>query len=236
MSSCAPLPGTPRLISTSSSVALASTPSMPTNATSPAVALRVVKVRAVALLPSGNRSLMSARPKSTSAKARPMRSGLLPLTPAKASSPLPPTVSRSAAITVGARARAGSSERTPSLRVSSVSLRSMANCPATWKKPNTSRLSSPAARVSSPSAPSSVISMLLSGPVATVSAVRRSLCGSPGSLRPKSTTASPSLAARLMSICRSRPWATRPSMPTRAALSARACSAVQLRSSFAVSL
>ena len=139
---------------------------------------------------------------------------------------------------MGALALVGSSDTTPSLSVKLASRRSTASCPLTWKKPKASTVSSPAARVSSPSAPSIVISMSLSAlrPVRTVSAVRRSLSSSPGSLSPKSTTGSPSLSARLTSTSRSCPRISSPSTPTSAALSARACSAVQLRSSSATSL
>ena len=228
----------PRLISTSSSVAATSTPSSPTNDTPSAVALTVVNSRAVSVLPSGSRSVINATPKSTPLSARPMRSSLPPLMPANASSPLPPMVSRSASICVGAWAFSGSSDTTPSLSTKAASRRSTASCPRTWKKPKASTVSRPAARVSSPAAPSIVISMSLSlfRPVRTVSAVKRSLSSSPGSLSPKSTTASSSLSARLISTSRSCPRISSPSTPTSAALSARACSAVQPRVSSVTSL
>ena len=228
----------PRLISTSSSVAPTSTPSNPTKDTPSAVALSVVNSRAVALLPSGSRSVISARPKSTPLSARPMRSSLSPLMPANASSPLPPMVSRSASICVGALASSSSSDTTPSLSTNSASRRSTASCPLTWKKPKAFTVIRPAARVSSPCAPSIVISMSLSlpRPVRTVSAVSRSLASSPGSLSPKSTTPSPSLSARLISSSRSCARISSPSTPTSAALSARACNAVQARVSSLTSL
>ena len=173
MSSAPPVPLTPRLISTLRSLALAVKPSSPTTPMLPAVAFSVVKLRGVAVLPSSSVSLASSRPKSTSLSDRPIASAVPPFRPANACTPLPPMVSTRAWISVGAWASSSSSEITPSLRKKLSSLLSIAKPPLTWKKPKTSSSRLPEARSSRPCAPSIVSPMLLPGPVATLSAVRR---------------------------------------------------------------
>ena len=173
-SAAPPVPATPRLISTLRSLALAVRPSMPTKPTLPAVALSVVNLRAVAVLPAGNTSVIRARPNATSDRRRPIAVACPPLRPANASTPLPPIVSKSVLMTVAALASAWFSDTTPSLSMT-VSLRfSSANPPDTWKNPNASSVRFALARINRPCEPAILRSSVLLVPVLTVSAVFRS--------------------------------------------------------------
>ena len=174
-SAAPPVPAMPRLISTLRSVALAVKLSMPTMLIALALALRVLKLRALAVLPLDSFSVIKARPKSTPERLKPMALALPPLMPAKACRALPPRVSKSVWILLGALASAGSSDRLPSLR-KKLSVRfSIAKLPATCKKPKASISRLALARSKRPCAPFIRRSNVLLMPVATLRAVLRSV-------------------------------------------------------------
>ena len=152
----------PSLMLTSSSCTCSVRLSMPTMAALPARACRLVKLRL-----SSFGSLISARPKSTSPRLRPIWSASPARTPANACTSLPPIVTRSAClITV------------PSDSVTCWLRLSTANCPCTLKKPNRSMSSVPAALMISPSAPSIVSVSAVVAPVGTLSSVLRAAASS----------------------------------------------------------
>ena len=179
MSGLPPVPAMPRLISTFKSVALAVRPSTPTRATSPALAFKVLNLRAVAVLPCGNTSVMSAKAKSTWDRERPRAFAVPPLTPAKASTPVAPMVRTSALISVAFLALVGSSLTTPSLRIKLSVFFSSAKAPATCTKPKTSMSRLALALRSRPCAPSMSMAMLLLAPVATRMALLRVVVSAP---------------------------------------------------------
>ncbi len=116
------------LMFTSRSCALRVSPSTPTKATSSAPACSAVHLRPTA--PAAVCSRIRARAKSPPVSVRPSSSAVPPLMPAKASTLLAPTVSRSTSTT----------EAAASLSVTWVLDFSKAKPPSTWKKPNRPRL------------------------------------------------------------------------------------------------
>ncbi len=110
---------------------------MPTKDRLLAVAWKLVQLRLASLL-----ALSSARPKVASSSCRPMAPGPPAPTPTKAPTPAPPTSKASAATAL------------PSARVTLRREDSNATWPLKVTKSNSPRLTLPAARVSSPKAPS----------------------------------------------------------------------------------
>ena len=152
----------PSLMLTSSSCTFSVRLSTPTTSALPARACRLVKLRLASF-----GSLISARPKFTSPRLRPIASSSPARTPANACTSLPPIVTRSASlITV------------PSDSVTCWLRLSTANCPCTLKKPNRSMSSVPAALMISPSAPSIVSVSVVVALVGTLSSVLRAAASS----------------------------------------------------------
>ena len=124
---------------------------MPTSATLPTLACRLVQLRAGA-------ALLDCRASANSApvSARPTRSAELPLLPAKPLMPLPPTVSRRVCTVL------------PSASTTEASLLSMAKPPLSCTKPKASSVRLPLALRILPSLPAMVSVSVSPGPVATV--------------------------------------------------------------------
>ena len=131
----------------------------PTKVTLSAVACKLVQLRATVRGSASGVALRMAMPKLRSESARPSLSGLAPLRPAKADSPLPPTVSLSTA-RVSLEAK-----------VMVCVLFSTAKSPWTCTKPYTLMLIWPETLSSSPLTPSLVSVRLVEALVVTVSAV-----------------------------------------------------------------
>ena len=124
-------------------------PLMPTRATLPTDACRLVQLRAGAALLD-----CSASANSALVSSKPTRSAELPLLPAKPLMPAPPTVSRRVVTVL------------PSASVSVLSLLSMAKPPLSCTKPNASSARLPLALRIWPSAPDRSSVRLPDGPVA----------------------------------------------------------------------
>ena len=164
-------------------------------------------------------SVFTATAKSTSLSTKPSALACPPLTPANASTPLPPISSCCTATGSADSSSSGVPVRSASLTVDSRF--SIANPPLTWKKPARSIVRLPDARVSSPRLPS-IPSVTLTGSALVPADTARFFAA-------KSTRLPSPSSARLISTEIVSAAIVMSSSPTTDTSSAVACSAIQLR-------